>query len=133
ETYDAFRRLQNSSGNLPVMLRNIGKGGGIAAAGLAALMIVDSLTDNFNVAVGSAQEFETELRLLGEGASEGAAGLDELFAARDYSSLGILPTGIRDLDSAINSLDTGAFMEFLEEGVTLFGLFGDTAQDLALE
>lgn len=133
ETWDAFRRLQKSSANLPVTLRNVGKAGGIATAGLAALMIIDSLTDNFNTAVGTVEEFETELRLLGSSAKEGAEGLDALFAARDYSSMGMLPTGIRDLDSAINSLDTRAFMEFLEEGVTLFGLFGDTAQDIALE
>jgi len=133
ETYDAFKRLKNSTGGLPTALRNVGKGAGIAAGALAGLLVLDSLTDNFNEAVGTAEEFETQLRLLKDGAKEGAEGLDELFKSRDYSSLGLLPTGIRDLDSAINSLDTGAFMEFLEEGVTLFGLLGDTAQDLALE
>lgn len=133
ETWDAFRRLQKSAGPVPRLIRNVGKAAGVAGAGLAVLLVVDSLTDHFNIAVGTTEEFETQLRLLKDGAQEGAEGLDDLFAARDYSTLGLLPTGIRDLDSAINALDTGAFMEFLEEGVTLFGLFGDTAQDIALE
>lgn len=133
ETYEAFNKIATAGPKARGAIKKVGATAGIAGASLAVLMIADNLTDSFNDAAGTAQGFDTELRLLADSSKRSGAGMDALFAARDYSSLGILPTGINDLNSAINALETRAFMEFLEEGATLYGLFGDTAQDLALE
>jgi TP901 family phage tail tape measure protein len=123
ETYDAFRRLNESSKTLPTNLKNVGKAAGPALGVLAGFTVLNSLADNFSTAAAGASEFENEMRLLADGAREGREGLDELASSTQIDFTGHV-TQIESLDEAAEHAAMNGFLKFIDSAENLWGLMG---------
>lgn len=132
ETYDAFKRLRESSAPLAGGLKNVGAAAGIATAAIAGLSILNYVADSMSEASGSASDFENELRLMADGAREGRAGLDDLASSSTVDFTGSV-TQIHDLDDAARRLSTSTGERLMSNLDTLWGLVGTPIHAPAVE
>lgn len=135
ETVTAVNTLRTAASRSTGMLGKFGGALGAlgpaaagAAIGLTALAISKNLADNGLGDLEKIQETTVQLSQLHSEGNLTAESLDGIFTAT-----GSAVFGVQGFTDALNATDTGSFKEGLSETVTMFGLLGDTTQDLANE
>ncbi|MCT2182835.1 phage tail tape measure protein [Brevibacterium casei] len=133
ETVTAVSALKTASaastgtlGKFSGALAGLGPAAAGAAVGLTALSISKQLADN---GLGDLEEVRETVVQLSQLKSEGkltAGALDEIFTASGSAVFGISSFG-----KALEATSESGWREGLAEGITLFGLFGDTTEDVA--
>lgn len=122
EAWDAFQRLRTSSSTLPRIITGVGKAAGAAAVGFVALQAVASILPDSLADIGDAADFETQLRLIGEGAIDASGAFDGLFDSSARLRDGLPWQEIDDLEGALSNANSSA-LNFHDSWLTIDGLF----------